>query len=97
MSLRKVLASRGLWLGAVGLAAMLFGGAKACKAQEVNPAIFTDNGVEDAYPAKKAAPKKMVKTEKAAPAHQAAAGTTAQKRKAHHPARKRTVTTAPSV
>lgn len=96
MSFRRVSGYRGLWFGTMGLAAMLFGGVGRCKAQEVNPAIFTDNGVEDAYPAKKATPKKMVKTEKAAPAHQAAAAT-AQKRKAHHPARKRNVTTAPSV
>ena len=76
-----------MWLGALGLMAMLCGGAAACKAQEVNPAIFTDGGVEDAYPAKKATPRKTVKTQNAATVHHLTARTAVQRRKARHPAR----------
>jgi hypothetical protein len=95
MSFRKVLASRTLWLGTVVLAAMLFGGAGSCKAQEVNPAQFTDKGVEDAYPVKKATPKKIVKVQGAG---QTASGrTTAQRRKTHHSARKQKAVLNPSL
>jgi hypothetical protein len=55
-----------LWVGSIGLAGMLLGWTPSCKAQEVNPALFTDKGVEDAYPVKKPLPKKAVKVPAAA-------------------------------
>jgi hypothetical protein len=55
-----------LWAGSIGLAAMLLGWTPSCKAQEVNPAHFTDTGVEDAYPVKKPLPKEPVKVPAAA-------------------------------
>jgi hypothetical protein len=61
MNFCKVLTSKTIWLGIAGLAAMFLSGAMPCKAQELNPTQFTDKGVEDAYPAKKPAPKKAVK------------------------------------
>lgn len=52
------LASKTLWLGTFGVAAMLLGWTPSCKAQEVSPAIFTSTGVEDIYPAQKPMAKK---------------------------------------
>ena len=61
MNTYKLWIPRTLSLGSIGLAAMLLGWTPSCKAQEVNPALFTDTGVEDAYPVKKPLPKKAVK------------------------------------
>lgn len=96
MSYCKVLASKALWLGAACLAGMLLGGAPSCKAQEVNPAIFTDTGVEDAYPVKKLAPKRGAQVQTASHAAPAASDQTiAHKRKSHHPARRQNVVFTP--
>jgi hypothetical protein len=48
MSIYKLWISRTPWVGSIGLAAMLLCWTPSCKAQEVNPALFTDTGVEDA-------------------------------------------------
>jgi hypothetical protein len=91
MNYRKQLLPRTVWLGAFGLAAILLGGAPSCKAQEVNPAIFTDTAVEDAYPVMKPSPKKPAKVQMAtyiAPA--TSDGTSARKQKAPKVARKQT-------
>jgi hypothetical protein len=61
MDIYKLWIPKTLWVGSIGLAAMLLGWTPSCKAQEVNPALFTDTGVEDAYPVLKALPKKAVK------------------------------------
>ena len=99
MSFRGMLGSRPVWFGAVFVAAMMFGGVGACRAQEVSPAIFTDHGVEDAYPAPKATPKKILKAQNATHAQPTASAnrTLAQRRKVHHPARKRNVAVAPGL
>jgi len=98
MTFNTVLKSKTLWLGIAGLAAMFAGGATPCKAQEVNPAQFSDKGVEDAYPAKKPAPKKATKVLTAThPTNSASSQTAASKRKNHPPARKPKVASAPSV
>jgi hypothetical protein len=87
-----------MWLGVAGLAIMLLSGATPCKAQEVNPAQFTDHGVEDTYPAKKPAAKKAVKVLTATHGTTAnCSQTVATKRKNHSPARKPKVASAPSV
>jgi hypothetical protein len=98
MNFCTVLKSKTLWLGVAGLAIMLLTGATPCKAQEVNPAQFTDHGVEDSYPAKKPAAKKAVKALASTPAAASnSKQTVATKRKNHPPARKPKVASAPSV
>jgi hypothetical protein len=98
MNFCKVVTSKTIWLGIAGLAAMLLSGATPCKAQEVNPAQFSDKGVEDAYPAKKSAPKKATKVLTAThPANATSSQTAASKRKNHPPARKPKVASAPSI
>ena len=59
----KHLLSKMMLAGFVGLAGMLLASAPSCKAQEVSPAIFTDTGVEDYYPAKKPVAKKPMKVQ----------------------------------
>lgn len=89
MNYCKQLLPKTLWLGAFGLAAILLGGAPSCKAQEVNPALFTDTGVEDAYPVMKPSPKKPAKVQIASNLVSASSdGTTARKQKAPKVARK---------
>jgi hypothetical protein len=61
MNIYKLWIPKTLWVGSIGLAAMLLGWTPSCKAQEVNPAVFTDTGVEDAYPVKKPLPNKAIK------------------------------------
>lgn len=103
MKLQKIFASKIFWFGVIGLAGMFLGGATSCRAQEVNPAQFTDTGVEDAYPAKKPAAKKpaaksSLKTLTAAhpTAHSTSAnGSLARRKKVHHPVRKQNVTYTP--
>ena len=38
------LLGRTVWIGTLGVAAMLLGWTPSCKAQEVSPAIFTETG-----------------------------------------------------
>jgi hypothetical protein len=98
MNSYKVLLPKTLWLGTIGLAAMLLGWTPSCKAQEVNPALFTDTGVEDAYPAKKPLPKKTTKVQIATnPMPIASNEAIARKQKAHQPTRKQNVVSAPSI
>jgi hypothetical protein len=86
-----------LWAGSIGLAAMLLGWTPSSKAQEVNPALFTDTGVEDAYPVKKPLPKKAVKVPAAAhPSPVISNGATTRKR-SRRAARKQTVVSQPTV
>ena len=63
MNYRKLLQSKTLWLGTLGLATMLVGWTPACKAQESSPAHFTDTGVEDAYPTTTPLAKKPAKVQ----------------------------------
>lgn len=98
MNYRKQLLPKTLWLGAFGLAAILLGGAPSCKAQEVNPAIFTDTAVEDAYPVIKPSPKKLAKVQIATyVAPVTSDGTTARKQKAPKVARKQSQVTPSSL
>lgn len=89
MNFSKQFLPKTLWLGAFGLATILLGGAPSCKAQEVNPAIFTDSGVVDAYPVMKSSPKKPAKVQIAANFTPVSSDqTSARKQKAHRVARK---------
>ena len=99
MNYFKVLLPKTLWMGTIGVAAMLLGWTPSCKAQEVSPAIFTDTGVEDVYPAAKPLTKKPAKVQIAAHPHQGVANNDADARKqnAHRVARKPNVVSAPAV
>jgi hypothetical protein len=89
MNYRKLLQSKTLWLGTLGLATMLLGSAPTCKAQESSPAHFTDTGVEDAYPATTPLAKKPVKVQRAAsPMTLASDKALARRHKARKTARK---------
>jgi hypothetical protein len=93
------LLGRTVWIGTLGVAAMLVGLAPSCKAQEVSPAIFTETGVEDAYPVAKPVAKKAVKVQVAAHADQSLASNAANDRKqnAHRVARKTNLAAAPGL
>src|SRR5271156_1005070 len=84
-----------VWIGSLGVAAMLMGWTPACKAQEVSPAIFTESGVEDVYPVAKPVAKKAVKVQTVAHADQGATGNKVDVRKQNgqRVARKTVVTT----
>lgn len=89
MNYSKLMQFKTLWLGTLGLAAMLLGSAPACRAQESSPAHFTDTGVEDAYPASQPLPKKPAKVRSAAsPMTLASDKAVARKQKARKTARK---------
>jgi hypothetical protein len=95
----KLLLPKTLWLGTIGVATMLLGWTPSCKAQEVSPAIFTDRGVEDVYPAQKPVAKKPAKVQSAT--HSTPAGhsnqTIGRKQNAHRAARRRDVVSAPGM
>jgi hypothetical protein len=95
----KVLLPKAMWMGTIGIAAMLLGWTPSCKAQEVNPALFTDTGVEDAYPAPKPLARKPAKVQIAVRADQGSANNeaNARKRNAHRVARKPNVEPAAGV
>jgi hypothetical protein len=95
----KALLPKTVWIGTLGVAAMLLGWTPSCKAQEVSPAIFTNTGVEDAYPAAKPAAKKAVKVQVAAHADQGVTSNDANARKqnAHRVVRKTNAVSAPVV
>jgi hypothetical protein len=95
----KDLLPKTLWMGTLGVAAMLLGWTPSCKAQEVSPAIFTNTGVEDAYPVAKQGAKKPVKVQVVSHAQQGAASndTDARKQNARRAARKTYVASAPAV
>jgi hypothetical protein len=99
MNYFKVLLPKTLWMGTLGVAAMLLGWTPSCKAQEVSPAIFTDTGVEDVYPVAKPVAKKTVKVQVVSRAQQGVASNDADARKqnARRVARKTNVVTAPVV
>jgi hypothetical protein len=99
MNYFKVLLPKTLWMGTIGVAAMLLGWTPSCKAQEVSPAIFTDTGVEDVYPVAKPLAKKPAKVQVVARANQGAASNDAYARKqnTHRVARKPNVVSAPVV
>ena len=86
----KVMLPKAMWMGTLGVAAMLIGWTPSCKAQEVSPAIFTDTGVEDVYPAAKPVAKKTVKVQVAAHTEQGVTTheTSARKQNAHRAVRK---------
>jgi|SRR5208282_582655 len=89
----KSLVPKAMWIGTIGLGAILLGWTPSCKAQEVSPAIFTDSGVEDVYPAAKPVAKKPVKTLVAGQPNSTVASNQMDARKlnAHRVARKTTV------
>jgi len=99
----KALLPKTVWIGTLGVAAMLLGWTPSCKAQEVSPAIFTNTGVEDAFPAAKPVAKKPAKVQVAAHAGQGVAGgvadndANARKQNAHRMARKTNAASAPVV
>jgi len=99
----KAMLPKTVWIGTLGVAAMLMGWTPSCKAQEVSPAIFTDSGVEDVYPVAKPAPvaKKAVKAQVAVKADQgqstASNGAVDRKQNAHRVARKVNVAAAPGL
>ena len=89
MNYCKLLLSKTLLLGTIGLAMMLLGWAPSCKAQESSPAHFTDTGVEDAYPASKPLPKKTAKAQTATNSVPVTSDkAVARKQRAHKVARK---------
>ena len=95
----KAMLPKTVWIGTLGVAAMLMGWAPSCKAQEVSPAIFTESGVEDMYPVAKPVAKKAVKVQTAAHTNQSTTGGKADVRKQNgqRVARKVNVATAPGV
>jgi hypothetical protein len=95
----KLLRSKTLWLGTIGVATMVLGWTPSCKAQEVSPAIFTDKGVEDVYPAKKPVAMKIARVQSATPSTQAGHSnqTIGRKQNAHRAARRRDVVSAPGM
>lgn len=99
MNYFKVLLPKTLWMGTIGVAAILLGWTPTCKAQEVSPAIFTDTGVEDVYPAAKPLAKKPPKVQVVAHAYQGVSNNDADARKqnAHRVARKPNLVSAPVV
>jgi hypothetical protein len=95
----KAMLPKTVWIGTLGVAAMLIGWTPSCKAQEVSPAIFTNTGVEDVYPAAKPVAKKPAKVQIAAHGQQAVISNDADapKQNARRVARKTTVVSAPVV
>jgi len=94
----KSFVPKAMWIGTIGLGALLLGWTPSCKAQEVSPAIFTDSGVEDVYPAAKPVAKKPVKTLVSVQSNSTVSGDpmNARKQNARRVARKTTVA-APSL
>jgi hypothetical protein len=95
----KAMLPKTVWIGTLGVAAMLLGWTPSCKAQEVSPAIFTNTGVEDAFPAAKPVAKKPAKVQVAAHVNKGVDDNEANARKqnAHRVARKTNVVSAPVV
>jgi hypothetical protein len=95
----KLLVPKTLWLGTIGVAAMLLGWTPSCKAQEVSPAHFTDTGVDDVHPATKPLANKPAKAQIAAHFIQAGPSNQAigRKQNTHRAARKRNVVSAPGM
>jgi hypothetical protein len=97
MNTYKLWVPKTLWVGSIGLAAMLLGWTPSCEAQEVNPAHFTDTGVEDVYPVRKPLPKKAVKVSAVThPSSVISNGAMARKR-TRRAARKQNIVSAPTV
>jgi len=84
------------WKSVPGRSARPWWWTPSCKAQEVSPAIFTDTGVEDAYPVAKPLAKKPVKVQVAAHAEQSVTSNDANARK-QNANRKPSVVSAPVV
>jgi hypothetical protein len=99
MNYFRALLPKTLWMGTIGVAAMLLGWTPSCKAQEVSPAIFTATGVEDTYPAAKPVAKKTERVQVVSHAQPGVANNEADARKqhAHRVARKTNVVSAPVV
>lgn len=95
----KALLPKTVWIGTLGIAAMLMAWTPSGKAQEVSPAIFTGTGVEDVYPAAKPVAKKPAKAQIAARTDQGVVNKVADNRKqnAHRVARKTNEVSAPGV
>jgi len=86
-----------VWLGTIGLAAMLLGSAPSCKAQEVSPAIFTATGVEDVYPAKKPLSKNTAKVQTSTHPRPTIFNQAVDRRRTQRAARKQNVAASPSL
>ena len=97
MNIYKLWIPKTLWVGSIGLAAMLLGWTPSCKAQEVNPAVFTDTGVEDAYPVKKPTTKKAVKVPATTHPSSVISNRTMARKRTRRAARKQNVVSAPTV
>lgn len=98
MNYCKHLLPKTLWFGTIGLATVLVGWTPSCKAQEVNPAHFTDTSVEDAYPATKPLRRKPPKVRMAVnPMPVTSDKAIARKQKAHKAARKQSEASALSL
>ena len=67
----KLLLSKILWLGTIGVATLLVSWTPSCKAQEVSPAHFTETTVEDVCPVQKPLAKKSAKVRIATNSNQA--------------------------
>jgi hypothetical protein len=97
MNHHKLWESKTLWLGTIGLAAMLVGWTPSCKAQEVSPAIFTATGVEDVYPTKKVVTKKAAKVQTAAHSDSILSNQGVAEKRKTQPARKQNAVYTPSL
>lgn len=97
MNTYKLWVPKTLQVGCIGLAAMLLSWTPSCKAQEVNPALFTDKGVEDAYPIRKPLPKKAVKVPEAIHVSPAISNEATARKRTRRAARKQSVVSAPTV
>lgn len=97
MNVYKLWISKTLWVGSIGLAAMLLSWTPSCKAQEVNPAHFTDTGVEDAYPIKKLVSKKLTEAQTATHPEAALSNKIVARKRTRRAARKQDVVSAPTV
>jgi hypothetical protein len=97
MNIYKLSIPKTLWVGTISVAAMLLGWTPSCKAQEVNPAHFTDTGVEDAYPIRKPLPKKAVKVPAVTHPSPAISNGAMDRKRTRRAARRQNVVSAPTV
>jgi hypothetical protein len=97
MNIYKLWIRKTLWVGSIGVAAILLSRAPSCKAQEVNPAHFTDTGVEDVYPVRKPSPKKAAKVPAAIHPNPIISNGAMARKRARRFARKQNVVSVPTV
>ncbi len=93
----KLSVPKTLWLGTIGLGAILVGWTPSCKAQEVSPAIFTATGVEDVYPTQRVVTKKAAKVQTSAHSNSTLSNQGIAEKRKTQPARKQSAVYAPSL